>query len=36
VRYARAIIALAANSELLIQYFRDEAKWVIVGAECTT
>ncbi len=28
--------AVVANSELLIQYFRDEAKWVIVGAECTT
>jgi hypothetical protein len=28
--------AVAANSELLIQYFRDEAKWIIVGAECTT
>ena len=28
--------AVAAASELLIQYFRDESKWVIVGAECTT
>ena len=28
--------AVAANSELLIQYFRDEAKWIIVGAECTS
>lgn len=26
--------AVAANTELLIQYFRDEAKWIIIGAEC--
>lgn len=28
--------AVAANTELLVRFFRDENKWVIVGAECPT
>jgi len=27
---------VSAGNELLVQFFRDEAKWIIVGAECPT